>query len=56
MERNRQSKWDKANIRTVSTKLSPEEMRVFDEKCGAKAVTKYTMTKLLIQRFIHGSC
>lgn len=50
MERYRQSKYDKKNMRTVSCRLPKEQADRFLEWCDSKGITRYEAIRRYILR------
>lgn len=52
MERERQKRWDRENLCTVSSKLLPGEYRVFRMACDAAGVTMYALIRRLVKDWL----
>lgn len=52
MERDRQARWDRANLHSVGTKLTPELYTALDKTCDAQGISKYAVIKLLLEGWL----
>lgn len=52
MERKRQAKWDAANLRTVSTKVSVAEAERLHAACAAAGVSLYDLLRRLCREWL----
>ena len=52
MERNRQKKWDRRNLRTAATKLRVDEWMELRVVCAAEGVTPYALIRRLLREWL----
>ena len=52
MDRERQAKWDAANLRTASTKLRPAEHQALRAACERQDVTVYDLIRQLLRAWM----
>ena len=52
MERERQKRWDRENLCTISSKMLPREYRTFRLACDAAGVTMYTLIRRLVRDWL----
>lgn len=50
--RERQARWDLEHLRTASTKMIPEEYRMFRALCAARKTTAYTVLRTMARRWM----
>ena len=48
-ERERQAKWDRRNLRTVSTHLTVKEARALKEFCQRRGISQYALVRRLLR-------
>ena len=48
-ERERQAKWDRRNLRTVSTHLTVKEARELKEFCQRRGISQYALVRRLLR-------
>lgn len=48
-ERERQAKWDRRNLRTVSTHLTVKEARELKEFCQRRGISPYALVRRLLR-------
>ena len=51
--RNRQARWDKAHMRTCTTKMTRAEYETFRRQCAATGTTPYGLLLRLIRQWQH---
>lgn len=52
MERERQKRWDRENLCSISSKLLPGEYRTFRLACDAAGVTMYALIRRLVKDWL----
>ena len=52
MERDRQARWDAANLRTASTKMRAAEYRMLQDACALEETTVYNLVRRLLQGWL----
>jgi hypothetical protein len=52
MDRERQSRWDAANLKTVSTKLTRREWAEFYAACIEQGATPYAVVKRMVRAWL----
>lgn len=50
--RERQARWDLEHLRTASTKMVPEEYRLFRALCAARKTTAYIVLRTMARRWM----
>lgn len=54
MDRTRQAKWDKLNLRTVSTKLRKQDYEQLQDYCIRTGMTPYRLLRRLLEVYALG--
>ena len=52
MERERQARWDAANLHTASTKLTEKEYRRLQEACAVAGTSVYALIQRLLKAWL----
>ena len=52
MERERQKRWDRENLCSISSKLLPGQYRTFRLACEVEGVTMYALVRRLVQDWL----